>query len=117
MSLSTLLCAICAEFTKPTQQKKGKKNKTPTNNVIRDNLIKFITELKNNITNIEKTLSNWEAPKNPTDINERLGAISISNEEIITSVLDNINSSHISAIKELRNILNSKIKYLNQLIC
>lgn len=116
--MSTLLCAICAEFTKPVQQKKGKKNKnTPTNNAIRDNLIKFIIEFKNSVTNIEKTILNWEAPKDSNDLSKRLGAISISNEDQVSSVLDNINSSHISAINQFKSILNCKIKYLNQLIC
>lgn len=116
LSLATILCAICAEMTRPVQQKKGKKNRPTTSSELRDVLMKFVGEVRDGLISVDKTLSGWEAPRNPSDLAERLGALSIADGDF-NSVLGHLGSSHISAVKEMKAVLNCKIKYLNQLIC
>lgn len=75
--------------------------------------MKFISEIKEFVICIDKSLSNWECSR-CVDITERLSMLSI-NDMNLESVLQNITNSHINAIKELRNILSCKIKYMNQI--
>ncbi|KAF5281675.1 hypothetical protein FQR65_LT14605 [Abscondita terminalis] len=105
-SLSATICLLCNDLAKP--QKKSKKKLDSTIKNVLSNLANII---KKEMNALDVCLENWNLP-DEYDLSERLSLLNLSADGH-NSVLENVNNSHLIAVKELRTLLKAKVKMLS----
>ncbi|KAF5280729.1 hypothetical protein FQA39_LY18012 [Lamprigera yunnana] len=105
ISLSVTICLLCNDLAKP--QKKSKKKMDATTKNVLGNLANVI---KKELNVVDSCLESWTLPEE-CDLSDRLALLNLSAGQ--NSVLENINNSHMIAVKELRTLLKGKVKMLS----
>ncbi|KAK4877771.1 hypothetical protein RN001_010277 [Aquatica leii] len=105
ISLSATICLLCNDLAKP--QKKSKKKIDST---IKNVLSNLANSIKKELNVVDTCLENWNLP-DQFDLSDRLALLNLSTNGQ-NSVIENINNSHVIAVKELRTLLKGKVKML-----
>lgn len=109
--MSSILIGFCYYLSKP----KSKKTKKKASDLkVRELLNKLNNNLKENINNLVNCLEQWKE-SNDCDLADMLSDLSL-NSDGYENVLNNLKNSHIIAVKELKNVLKLKVRYLESLL-
>lgn len=109
--MSSILLGVCYYLTKPKSKKTKKK---ASDSRVRELLNKLNDNVRENMDSLVNSLEQWKET-NECDLADTLSDLSL-NTDGYKNVSNNLKNSHIIAVKELKNVLKTKTRYLESLL-